>query len=207
MGSSSDCQTLFGVRAGSSGVAQRALRYDWRMRWLVDGYNVIRRSPALASREQESLEAGRRALCALLARVSSATGDRFTIVFDGAQGGGVAAAGAVRIVFSSARESADRVLARLARDGGAVVSNDREVRQATARAGAIAITADAFLARIEAFGPALPESPAGEAWPDKDAGEDDDRPAGPRRGNPRRLPKRARAAARALGRLGRPFRG
>jgi len=32
------------------------------MRWLVDGYNVIRRAPKLASRERESLEAGRRAL-------------------------------------------------------------------------------------------------------------------------------------------------
>ena len=40
------------------------------MRWLVDGYNVIRRAPELRSREQESLEAGRQALCAMLAVVS-----------------------------------------------------------------------------------------------------------------------------------------
>ena len=31
------------------------------MRWLVDGYNVIRRAPELKSREQESLDAGRQA--------------------------------------------------------------------------------------------------------------------------------------------------
>src|SRR5207245_10450436 len=39
-----------------------ALRYHGRMRWLVDGYNVIRRSPELSAAERQSLEAGRRAL-------------------------------------------------------------------------------------------------------------------------------------------------
>jgi hypothetical protein len=58
------------------------------MRWLVDGYNVIRRAPELKSREQESLEAGRQALCALLAEVARASADTFTVVFDGAQSGG-----------------------------------------------------------------------------------------------------------------------
>ena len=38
------------------------------MRWLVDGYNVIRRDPDLQAREAESLEAGRRALLHLIAR-------------------------------------------------------------------------------------------------------------------------------------------
>jgi hypothetical protein len=32
------------------------------MRWLIDGYNVIRRDPDLRAHEAESLEAGRRAL-------------------------------------------------------------------------------------------------------------------------------------------------
>ena len=38
------------------------------MRWLIDGYNLIRRDPDLRDREIESLEAGRRALLHLLAR-------------------------------------------------------------------------------------------------------------------------------------------
>jgi predicted RNA-binding protein with PIN domain len=63
------------------------------MRWLVDGYTVIRRAPELKSREQESLEAGRRALCALLVQVPRASADSFTVVFDGAQAGGRAAGG------------------------------------------------------------------------------------------------------------------
>ncbi len=60
------------------------------MRWLIDGYNVIRRDPGLRSREEESLEAGRRALLQLLAAEARASRDDFTVVFDGARvaGGG-----------------------------------------------------------------------------------------------------------------------
>ena len=77
------------------------------MRWLIDGYNVIRRSADLGAAERESLEAGRDALCQLLAGVARTRGDRFTVVFDGAGGGGSAGTADVRVIFSSARESAD----------------------------------------------------------------------------------------------------
>lgn len=162
------------------------------MRWLVDGYNVIRRAPALAVREQESLQAGREALCRLLAAAARISGDQFTVVFDGTGGGGAASSTrGVRVLFSRAPERADHILARLASAGVAVVSTDREVRQAAARAGAIAITADEFLARVL-------------APPGVDRGEEDDPGPVPKKGNPRRLPKKARAAARALKRLGQP---
>ena len=165
------------------------------MRWLVDGYNVIRHAPGLAAREQESLQAGRDALCRLLADAARSSGDQFTVVFDGARGGGTALGSrGVRVVFSRAQERADDVLARLASAGVAVVSTDREVQKAAARVGAIAITADDFLARIL-------------APPSSDRGEEDDDPLpAPKKGNPRRLPKKARAAARALKRLGQPTR-
>ncbi|MBI2525479.1 MAG: NYN domain-containing protein [Candidatus Rokubacteria bacterium] len=170
------------------------------MRWLVDGYNVIRRSPALASREKESLASGRAALCHLLAGAAGTSGDQFTVVFDGAGAGGATSGGmGVRVVFSSARETADRVLARMAAGGGAVVSNDREVRSAAARAGAVAITADDFLERI---GRLRAPSAAPRADRPEEKDEDDDRPPAEKKGNPRRAPKKARAAARALGRLG-----
>ena len=171
------------------------------MRWLVDGYNVIRREPELARLERESLEAGRRALCRLLAEAARASGDRFTVVFDGDRQGGAAAGGAgVQVVFSSARETADRVLARMATAGAAVVSSDREVRQAAVRARAIAITADQFLARVRGADRA---SPSGRD-PDEGWDKDDEEPSPPRskKGNPRRLSRKDRLAARALGRLG-----
>src|SRR6266436_3495611 len=167
------------------------------MRWLVDGYNVIRRAPELRSREQQSLEAGRHALCALLAGVARVSRDTFTVVFDGAEAGGRGTGGAgVTIIFSSARESADHVLAKMAREGGAVVSNDREVRRAAERAGAVVVTTDQFLSRLDKVGVARPEASADE----KD-GDGDEAPSGPRKGNPRRLSKKDRATRRALGRL------
>ena len=171
------------------------------MRWLVDGYNVIRRAPELRSREQESLEAGRQALCALLVGVARASHDTFTVVFDGADAGGRGGGGAgVTVVFSSARESADHVLARMAREGGAVVSNDREVRRAAERAGAIVVTTDQFLARLDQARSVVVGAALSEAESEKD--EDDDPAPGPRKGNPRRLSKKERATRRALGRLG-----
>lgn len=174
------------------------------MQWLVDGYNVIRRSPELASREYQSLEAGRQALCRWLAVAARASGDRFTVVFDGTgAGSGAASGGTVRVMFSSARETADRLLARLAVGGGAVVSNDREVRRAAGRAGAVVVTTDDFLGRLEALiGRAgMPDAAPAGAEPVMDKDEDAGASPRPRKGNPRRLPKRQRAAARALGRL------
>lgn len=166
------------------------------MRWLVDGYNVIRRDPGLTARESESLQAGREALCRLLSTAARRSGDQFIVVFDGDRGGGSAGGGAgVRVIFSSARESADQVLARLASRGVAVVSNDREVRQAASRAGATAVTADQFLERLR-------QPASGPAPEQKD--EEDERPAARKKGNPRRLPKKARAAARALRHLNQP---
>jgi predicted RNA-binding protein with PIN domain len=174
-----------------------------KMRWLVDGYNVIRRAPELASRERESLEAGRRALCALLVEVARRSSDTFTVVFDGVETGGRTTGGAgVTVIFSSARESADRVLAKMAREsGGAVVSNDREVRSLAGRAGAVVVTTDQFLERIErGRHPQRVHEPGVES--DKD--EHDEPARGSRKaGNPRRLSKKERAAKRALGRLDR----
>jgi predicted RNA-binding protein with PIN domain len=170
--------------------------------WLIDGYNLIRRSPELSAREREGLEAGRRALCELLSRAARARHDEFTVVFDGAGEGSAAGLAGVRVVFSSAREDADRVLARLAAaQGGAVVSSDREVLRTARRVGAIAITADAFLARIEAV-PGAVRTDADEGSEPGERDEPEAAVAGPKKGNPRRPSKKARATARGLGRLG-----
>ena len=172
------------------------------MRWLVDGYNVIRRAPELESRERESLEAGRQALCALLAQVARVSLDTFTVIFDGVEAGGRSSGGAgVTVVFSSARETADHVLARMAREGGAVVSNDREVRRAAERAGAIVVTTDQFLARLDRP-PVAPTEDRAPEEPEIEKDDEEEPARGPRKGNPRRLSKKDRATKRALGRLG-----
>ena len=172
------------------------------MRWLVDGYNVIRRDPELQAREAESLEAGRRALLHFIARAHRASRDEFTVVFDGARpSGGAPTAGRIRVVFSRPRLTADDELMRFARQmrsGAVVVSSDRKIQDAARRAGSAVLTAEQFLEALE-----VPESSSGADTPEsKD--DFDEEPGREKRGNPRRLSKKARQARRALGRLRQP---
>jgi predicted RNA-binding protein with PIN domain len=159
------------------------------MHWFIDGYNVIRRDPELRSREVESLEAGRRALLHLLVRAHRAPRDEFTVVFDGARvSGGAPSAGRIRVIFSRPPLTADDELMRLARQwrsGGIVVSSDRRIQDAARRAGSPVLTAEQFLEAL-------------------DLNTTDAEPVRDKRGNPRRLSKKARRARRALGRLRQP---
>lgn len=171
------------------------------MQWLVDGYNVIRRDPELQAREAESLEAGRRALLHLIARAPGAPQDAFTVVFDGARrSGGTPTGGRIRVVFSRPPLTADDELIRLARQlrsGAVVVSSDRKIQDAARRGGSAVLTAEQFLEALEA-----PERSS-----DLDTDRKDDsggEPVRQKRGNPRRLSKKARKAQRALGRLRQP---
>ena len=179
------------------------------MRWLIDGYNVIRRDPELRARETESLEAGRRALLHLLARAHRDPRDEFTVVFDGARvSGGAPSAGRIRVIFSRPPLTADDELMRLARQwksGAVVVSSDRRIQDAARRAGCAVLTADQFLEALQRHdSPAAPtEEPAATNPETKDA-DSDAEPIQDKRGNARRLSKKARRARRALGRLRQP---
>lgn len=162
------------------------------MRWLIDGYNVIRRDPELHAHEAESLEAGRAALLRLLARVAARVSDDFTVVFDGARrAGGAPSPGRVRVVFSQPPETADDVLRREAtslREGAVVVTSDRAVQDSARRTGAVAVSAEAFVQAVTA--------------PDGMTDDDgDDEEAAPRRGPSRRPSREARDALRVLRRL------
>jgi len=164
------------------------------MRWLIDGYNVIRRDPDLRGREGESLEAGRRALVHLIADLARRSADDFVIVFDGARRGSMPGpAGRVRQVFSRPPETADDVIVRLAeqwRDAAIVVTSDRTVQHAARRARCAVLGAEEFLARSR--------RDVGDGSVETD--EEQDRPTR-KAGNPRRLSKQALAASRALRRL------
>ena len=163
------------------------------MRWLIDGYNVIRRDPELVAGEAESLDAGRAALLALLARLARETAETFTVVFDGARRtGGAPSPGRVAVMFSRPPETADDVLRRLAaslREGAVVVTSDRAVLDSARRAGAVGVTAEAFL-------------DTARRPPDDDVGDEDDDETPPPARGPRRRPSReARNAARVLRKL------
>ena len=197
------------------------------MRWLIDGYNVIRREPDLRAHEAESLEAGRRALLHLLARAHRDPRDEFTVVFDGAMvAGGAPSQGRIRIIFSRPPHTADDELMRLARQwrsGAVVVTSDRRIQDAARRAGAAALTAEQFLDALTAPpegvsagakglsagtepGRSFLRPPPDQAGLLDPATKDPELPESPRekRGNPRRLSKKARRERRALGRLRQP---
>jgi predicted RNA-binding protein with PIN domain len=160
------------------------------MRWLIDGYNVIRRDPELRAREADGLDAGRAALLLLLARIAARVSDTFTVVFDGARRtGGAPSGGRVEVVFSRPPETADDVLRRLAatlRAGAVVVTSDRAVQDSVRRAGAVAVGAEAFL-DAAAAGPG--------------SADEADEPPAARRGPSRRPSREARDARRVLRRL------
>lgn len=169
--------------------------------WIVvDGYNLIRRLPELRDRESQGLEAGRAALVAMLAAYRRARGHhRITVVFDGQGGGGgpggAGRVGGIDVRFSTPGETADRLIARLAREGRAgvlVVSSDREVARAAAAAGAAAGSCEEFAARLEAATVADLKGGEEEDLPDRPAGK---------KGAARRLPKTERRRAAALRRL------
>jgi predicted RNA-binding protein with PIN domain len=99
----------------------------------------------------------------------------------------------VQVLFSRPPETADDVLRRLAatlREGAVVVTSDRAVRDSARRAGAVALTAEAF---VEAATASVedPEDPEDLEEPDR----------APRHGPSRRLSREARAAERVLRRL------
>jgi predicted RNA-binding protein with PIN domain len=187
------------------------------VRWLIDGYNVIRSDPDLRAQEATSLEAGRRALIHLVAALARRSRDEFTVVFDGARGNDLMpATGRVTVVFSRAPETADDVVIRLAgrlRTAAVVVTSDRRITHAAARARAGVIDAPTFAERARraamrddagALRGVLGASAAGASALDAAAAEkDDDADEAPARkgGNPRRASKKARAATRALRRL------
>jgi predicted RNA-binding protein with PIN domain len=163
------------------------------VKWFVDGYNVIRRDADLRGRESKSLEAGRAALLAAVAAAARRTGDQFTVVFDGARrDASPPAPGQVQIVFSRPPETADDVLRAMAVKAGAgsvVASSDRAVCDAARRAGAVAVSAEDFVAALR----------GGEAAEDDESGDDR---APKRGGNPRRPSREERDARRVLARLG-----
>jgi len=177
-------------------LAKEAVEYR-SVRWLIDGYNVLRRDADLRAREAESLEAGRVALLHLLAPIAHASGEYFTVVFDGARRGQPPASGQIAVVFSRPPESADDVLGRLAREAGAgavVVSSDRRVLDGGRRAGCAVVTAEQFLDAVRRG-----SAPGDDSDDEGENDATDERPG--KRGNPRRRSHDDVLAARALNRL------
>lgn len=120
------------------------------MHWVIDGHNVILRTPWLADVHDDNRQAGREALINRVANLAQRSPrDRFTIVFDGQRGGSQQrAAGGVEVRYSSARGDADALILKSAAAGVTVVSDDRELCEGVQRAGARILSGAEFVRRL-----------------------------------------------------------
>ncbi len=168
---------------------------------LIDGYNLIRRCPELARLDREDLARGREALLARLAVYRRVKAHRITVVFDGA-GAPVGLPerdrkAGIRVLFSRGGETADRLIARLAREepeSALVVTSDAALQRAVSSSGAAVVSVEEFATRLELAlgGGAVDDSP-------KDF--EGHRIVTRKKGNPRRASKRERRTRRQTEKL------
>ena len=136
---------------------------------IVDGYNLILRSPRLKPGAGRTLRESRDKLVNLLSWMMGANDSRFVVVFDGAEAAGRdEASGRVQVLYSRPPEKADDVIRRLVEKkvGGdehiTVVTADIEVARHARAMGADVSIADLFLASAlgDAGGTGEDEKPA-----------------------------------------------
>jgi predicted RNA-binding protein with PIN domain len=120
---------------------------------ILDGYNIILRSPRLRPGEGRTLRESRDKLVNLLAWMMGANDARFIVVFDGAElPERDERSGRVEVIYSRPPEKADDVIRRLVEKkvGGdeniTVVTADIEVARHARAMGADVSLADLFLA-------------------------------------------------------------
>jgi predicted RNA-binding protein with PIN domain len=119
--------------------------------YIIDGYNLLHKVPALAGLAGSDLERARELLLGRLVCWRGRRGIGVTVVFDGAGGGGRAGAGfpGVKVVFSRPPLNADEYIVRLAaasRTPGAltVVSSDNSLVSRVRECGAKSVSAGEF---------------------------------------------------------------
>lgn len=168
---------------------------------LIDGYNVIRRTPQLAQAEKRSLQHGRDALITLLAFRHGNKGHRITVVFDGDD---IVESRETRmgivLIYSSYDQTADDCLVRLAHEARTrgesviVATDDGGIRAALGGLiPDVRPTSASTMGRDLYAAPRLLEKAYRHRTAVKRAIEERDDPdlrARPRHGNPKRAPKR-----------------
>ncbi len=157
--------------------------------WIViDGYNLIRRSPRLALLDRRDMEEGRNALLTILAAYRRLKGHRITVIFDGWERGEireqVKLTAGLQVVFSRRGERADQTIVRFiqqAPSGAVVVTSDRALADEVLRTGAMVLLAEEFHERLDL---ALREGSENEFQKDDDVDSElpeTRRPKGPAR--------------------------
>jgi len=122
---------------------------------LVDGYNLILRTPSLKPGPDRTLRQSREKLVNLLSWTMGSGGARFLVVFDGSdQGGEDESSGRVEVRFSRPPEKADDLIRSLVEDRVqrvdhlTVVTSDLEVARHARAMGADIALADLFVSSV-----------------------------------------------------------
>lgn len=123
---------------------------------LIDGYNLIRQSPALSDIDRRSLEEGREALLECLASYKRVKHHPITVVFDGAGADTHmerrTAWKGIAVVFSRPGELADSVIKRIVnreRERAIVVTSDRDIADFAAKHGAETVDSIEFEGKMK----------------------------------------------------------
>lgn len=171
---------------------------------LIDGYNVIRRTPGLAAAERKSLASGREALIARVKDKYRSSPHHVVIVFDGdgdrERTEPIPRMPRGKVIFTARGETADSVMARVTGEHSAsglsvvIVSDDMDVRRDAGQRGGRSVSVedlarklnepDKYRRRQDTYRRAVRER-----W-QRDS--DDDIPRASRSGNSRKAPKRDR---------------
>jgi predicted RNA-binding protein with PIN domain len=122
---------------------------------VVDGYNLILRSPSLKPGPDRTLRESREKLVNLLAWAVGSSDTRFLVVFDGTeQRGEDESSGRVEVRFSHPPQKADDLIRRLVEERVmrvarlTVVTSDLEVARHARAMGADIALADLFMASV-----------------------------------------------------------
>ena len=121
---------------------------------IVDGYNLILRSPALKPGEGRTLRESREKLVNLLSWAVGSGEAQFLVVFDGAEGGRSQSQGRVEVRFSRPPEKADDLIRSLVEERIGqverltVVTSDIEIARHARAMGADVALSDLFLASV-----------------------------------------------------------
>lgn len=123
---------------------------------IIDGYNLIKRSPVLSRFDQIDLQRGRDELIKRLASYRRIKKHRVTVVFDGYREGGIKQERTkdkgIDIIFSKKGEQADSVIKRIAevkKEEILVVTSDNEVADFSRRRGAAIVSSEEFEMRMD----------------------------------------------------------
>lgn len=174
---------------------------------IIDGYNLLGalNSPGLI--ESQSLESARETLLMALFQYHLRSGYPLTVVFDAwRQRHPVPQTehrSGVTIVFTRQGERADQVVQRLVRAQGqtcVVVSSDHEILETAQAHGAFVLRSEEFARKLFARDRSVASSRTGSPrLSAHDKCEDNERERrADKKGNPRKLPKKARQRLRTL---------